>query len=97
MDERAARGLRIAAISKLPKNGAGWVVPSQTGNGDTNIVNPNEQRCTCPDHLVRQMKCNHILAVEYTIQREMMCDGADVGPPALSYNPLSGTNAARER
>lgn len=33
MDAREQQGLEIAALSKVKKNGAGWLVPSQTGTG----------------------------------------------------------------
>jgi transposase len=62
-------GLVIAAKSKLVKKGDSWVVPSQTGSGKY-TVDSDLQHCTCPDHELRQVKCKHIIAVEFTIERE---------------------------
>ena len=76
MDARAQRGLEIAALSKIRKNSVGWVVPSQSGNGQYQVRLDTEiPQCTCPDHEVRQIKCKHIFAVEYTLQRETVSDG----------------------
>jgi transposase len=45
-------------------------VPSQSDSGDKYRVDPQAGRCTCPDAEVRQVKCKHQWAVEYTIRRE---------------------------
>src|SRR3989441_5564496 len=83
MDEQQAReqrGLVIAATAKLQKSDDGyrWFVPSQTnGCRDTYIVKPDpaHPHCTCPDFTARQLRCKHIYAVEFTIQREYTNDG----------------------
>lgn len=79
---RELRGLEIAAKAKLQRQGDVWYVPSQSGNsphsgGGQYIVKPDisNPSCTCPDHEVRRVKCKHIFAVEYTIQREYATDG----------------------
>jgi len=79
---RELRGLEIAAKAKLQRQGDVWYVPSQSGNspqrgGGQYIVKPDVSNpsCTCPDHEVRRVKCKHIYAVEYTIQREYATDG----------------------
>jgi transposase len=76
MDAREERGLVIAATSKIEKNGLGWKVPSQSGNG-TYIVSLDhgEPFCTCPDFEKRHLPCKHIHAVEFVIQRETKPDG----------------------
>jgi transposase len=78
---REQRGLEIAAKSKLERSGDRWFVPSQS-NGGTNhggkyIVNPDvsNPHCTCPDFELRKLRCKHIFAVEFTIQREYTNDG----------------------
>jgi transposase len=73
--EREEKGLQIAALSKVTKKGDNWIVPSQTGDGTRYTVDLESQTCTCPDHEVRHVKCKHVWAVEYTLQRETEPDG----------------------
>ena len=63
------KALAIAAKSKLTKRGDNWIVPSQTGSGKY-TVDSELQHCTCLDYELRKLKCNHIFAVEYTIECE---------------------------
>ncbi|HKG58372.1 MAG TPA: SWIM zinc finger family protein [Pyrinomonadaceae bacterium] len=73
MDAREQRGLEIAAKSKLQKSGKRWFVPSQSGHGKTfYTVKPDAANpfCSCPDFELRQLRCKHLFAVEYVIQRE---------------------------
>ena len=73
MDAREEKGLQIAATKKLIQSGNRWFVPSQTGNrGESYTVKPDPRnpQCNCPDHELRQIKCKHIFAVEFVIQRE---------------------------
>lgn len=72
---REEKGLQIAALSKVTKKGDNWIVPSQTGDGTRYTVDLESQSCTCPDHEVRHVKCKHVWAVEYTLQRETEPDG----------------------
>ena len=77
MEEREIKALAIAAKSKLLRSGDVWLVPSQSGRGVKYTVDPNPQEphCSCPDFEARQLRCKHIFAVEYTIQREYTDDG----------------------
>jgi len=73
MDAREQRGLEIAAKSKLQQSGDRWFVPSQSGHGKTfYTVKPDAAKpfCSCPDFELRQLRCKHLFAVEYVIQRE---------------------------
>src|SRR5215213_7600010 len=70
MSEREQKALEIAARTKIKKNGKNWIVPSQTGNGTQYKVDEEIQQCSCPDYETRQLKCKHMYAVEYTIERE---------------------------
>ena len=83
MNERARRGLILAATKRIRSGNNGWVVPSQTGDGTFYKVDPNDQRCDCPDHSTRGVKCKHIYAVEFVIQREMKPDGSVVETKAV--------------
>jgi transposase len=69
MSEREQKALVIAAKSKIARKGDTWVVPSQTGSGKY-TVDADLSHCTCPDHELRKVKCKHIIAVEYTLERE---------------------------
>ena len=75
MDARQERGLVIAATAKIKRQGATYVVPSQSQPGSYKVTfgHPKAKlpkTCTCPDFDLRQMPCKHIFAVEYVIQRE---------------------------
>jgi SWIM zinc finger len=78
---RELRGLEIAAKARLKQDGDRWFVPSQSGGGTNHggkyIVQPDvsNPHCTCPDFETRQLKCKHIWAVEFTVQREYTSDG----------------------
>ena len=79
MDAREQKALEIAAKSKLTRKGDTWVVPSQAGPKKYTVdPNPQEPHCTCPDFEARQLRCKHIFAVEYTIQREQTADGQTI-------------------
>lgn len=79
MDAREQKALEIAAKSKLTRKGDTWTVPSQAGPKKYTVdPNPQEPHCTCPDFEARQLRCKHIFAVEYTIQREQTSDGQTI-------------------
>jgi transposase len=79
MDARELKALEIAAKSKLTRKGDTWLVPSQAGPKKYTVdPNPQEPHCTCPDFEARQLRCKHIFAVEYTIQREQTSDGQTI-------------------
>jgi transposase len=79
MEPREQKALEIAAKSKLTRKGNTWLVPSQAGLKKYTVdPNPQEPHCTCPDFEARQLRCKHIFAVEYTIQREQTSDGQTI-------------------
>lgn len=76
MSKREQKALQIAAKSKLTRKGDTWLVPSQAGPKKYTVdPNPQSPSCTCPDFEARQLRCKHIFAVEYTIEREYTDDG----------------------
>ena len=76
MDPRQERGQHIAEGGCVHKVGEQWFVPAQSGSGKYVVrLNPHLPTCTCPDYELREMKCKHIYAVEYTIQRQQNPDG----------------------
>lgn len=77
MDPREQRGMAIAATIKLRRKGSVWVVPSQVGHGTYSVnLKGDMPTCSCPDHETRRLKCKHIHAVEFTVQREFRRDGS---------------------
>lgn len=78
LSEREQRGMAIAALCRLDKRNGVWIVPSQSGNGKYQVQHAEGAcRCTCPDFELRQQKCKHIYAVEFTIEREVHRDGSE--------------------
>ncbi len=80
MDSRELKALQIAATLPIKRAKTGWVVPSQTDTGTTyTVAHPTHGQldvidgltCTCPDFETRQLPCKHVIAVEYTIKREV--------------------------
>lgn len=76
IEARKQRGLVIAQTSRIEKNGTGWKVPSQSGQGYYKVEsNGFGATCTCPDHETRSCKCKHIFAVEYIVTKEVDNEG----------------------
>src|SRR5579871_150141 len=76
MDIRQQKGLEIAARLKIVKDGEVWIVPSQTGKGKYRVdMRGPVPRCTCQDYELRQARCKHIYAVEYSIERDTAPEG----------------------
>ena len=69
MSIREKKGRDIADRCRILQQGNLWLVPSQSGRGKYK-VDPQAQRCTCPDYDFRGQKCKHLFAVEITIKRE---------------------------
>jgi transposase len=77
MTAREAKGLQIAATTKLRKQGQNWIVPSQSSSKQYEVSMDKTPRCNCPDFEFRNQPCKHIIAVQYTIQREVHADGSE--------------------
>jgi transposase len=89
MEEREIKALQIAATMPLRKTTHGWIVPSQSESRNYKVasVRPEMARadrnfglfeCSCPDFELRGRPCKHIMAVEFTIKREVTEDGERV-------------------
>ena len=76
MTPREERGMLIAATKNITRNGKDWTVPSQSSN-KTYTVRPEREYCSCPDHEALGIKCKHLFAVDYVIQRELFPDGSE--------------------
>ena len=77
IDEREQRGMLIAAKCRITKQGNGYSVPSASQDGTKYLVFPHGEKacCSCPDFQTRQMKCKHMFAVSFVIEREENADG----------------------
>lgn len=70
MDIRQQKGLQIAQTSRIRKTSNGWIVPSQSGQGEYTVrESEHGMLCNCADCQLRRSKCKHQWAVEYTIKR----------------------------
>jgi hypothetical protein len=78
MDARQERGMMIAAKYRIIKAGNSYSVPSASINSTKYTVNPNAESpsCTCLDHTERGVKCKHMWAASYVIEREEHDDGS---------------------
>jgi transposase len=77
MTPREQRGLELAATRIIGKTKGVWFVPSQSGNEKYQVhITAEKSSCTCPDHETRGVKCKHIYAVSFVIQREKNADGS---------------------
>ena len=68
MNLREQKGLNIANRLKVVPQGNLWLVPSESGRGKYK-VDPEAQKCTCPDFEYTGSKCKHQFAVEITMRR----------------------------
>jgi transposase len=87
MDLREQRGREIAARCLIVKRDGFWRVPSDSGNGRYTVAfDRNPPTCSCEDHQERGVKCKHIHAVEFTIQRqESGDDGSDTVTDTIKF------------
>lgn len=69
MEAREVRGLQIATDATPIQSGQVWIVPSQS-SAKNYIVDLQARSCTCPDHVESGLKCKHLFAAEYTVERE---------------------------
>jgi putative transposase len=66
------RGQEIAKVEGQIKrlDDSTYQVNSQAGHGLYTVVNGGKHgwRCSCPDHIYREVKCKHIWAVEFSLK-----------------------------
>jgi transposase len=83
MNTRQARGLEIATQHEITRDGNAYIVPSQTSS-KRYTINLSMQTCTCADFGSHRLKCKHIHATEYQLQRE---NGATLPIPEKIVKP----------
>jgi transposase len=87
MDARQQRGIAIAETAKIKRMGCEYFVPSQSGDKKYVVcVDAESPRCSCPDFELREMKCKHIYAVEYAVQRQENGDGTTTVTETLTVS-----------
>src|ERR1051326_5978697 len=69
MQAREIRGLEIASQSQITRSENLWIVPSQT-TSKSYAVTIDPPACNCPDFKKTAIKCKHIFAVQYYVERE---------------------------
>ena len=68
-EARVMRGQQIAKLDSQIKrlDDSTYQVNSQSGHGLYTVVKgTRDWRCSCPDHMYREVKCKHIWAVEFS-------------------------------
>ena len=95
MEARQQRGLEIAAKSRIRRKDDTWLVPSQAGGG-TGYTVVSGLRCSCPDHETRQVKCKHLWAVEYVMERETDDNGVVTETEAVRLTAVKRKTYAQD-
>lgn len=86
-DFRKLRGQAIAEAGKIEKRHGTWYVPSASGSGRYVVQHdPKFSRCSCPDWELRHMRCKHIYAVEYTLEKQANTDGTTTVTETLTVS-----------
>ncbi len=83
IEARQNRGLEIASNQEITREGNIWTVPSQTSS-DKYTVNLFLQTCTCADFDAHRIKCKHLHAVEFLLQKE---SGIELPSPERNTRP----------
>jgi transposase len=87
IEDRKQRGLQIAALARIDRDGEFYLVPSVTNPVPTRYrvkMDGLFPKCSCRDHEERGCKCKHIYAVEYFIQRETSVTTAPDGTTTVT-------------
>ena len=89
---RELRGRAIAENGNQIKrvNPLAYTVKSQNGNGAYSVLkDDSEWKCTCPDHVHRNVKCKHIWAVEFSLAlREKVASRIVLAPIQIHTCPI---------
>lgn len=79
-EPRTERAL-TECMSVLPESGDVFTVVGE--NGATYRVDRREERCTCPDHKYRDIRCKHLRRVAFATGEEPVPLGVDGVDPQL--------------
>ena len=67
---REERGRQIAKLGGIRQLGTRYVVPAQSANAPTYLVDLVDETCTCPDYETRRQRCKHVEAALFYIAWE---------------------------
>ena len=85
---RVMRGQEIAKLESQIKrlDDSTYQVNSQSGNGPYTVVKGSRDwRCSCPDHIYREVKCKHIWACEFSLKlRNKVQENVVIQPVAIN-------------
>jgi len=85
---RVMRGQEIAKLDDQIKrlDDTTYQVNSQSGHGQYNVVFRDKTwRCSCPDHIYREVKCKHIWAVQFSRKlRDRVRENVIIEPVAIN-------------
>ena len=86
---RVMRGQEIAKVEGQIKrlDDSTYQVNSQSGHGLYTVVNNGKYgwRCSCPDHIYREVNCKHIWAVEFSLKlRAQVQENVVIQPIAIN-------------
>lgn len=87
VEDRKQRGMEIAALARIDRDGESYLVPSVTNPVPTRYKVKMDglfPKCNCRDHAEHGCKCKHIYAVEYFIQREQTVTVASDGTTTVT-------------
>jgi len=90
-DLRKERGKAIAEVHGVKRLDANsYKVTSQSGNGSYDVHSDESGwKCTCPDHIYRNVRCKHIWAVEFSIAlREKVASRIVLAPIQVHTCPI---------
>jgi hypothetical protein len=89
-DHRPIRGMEIAAVARIDRDGNYYLVPSQSGQPRYKVwYNEDQPSCNCPDFETRGCKCKHIWAVQYTLQKNAKGTFLNTPDDQLGMSPLA--------
>jgi len=84
---RKEKGLAIASTKKVRREGKFWIVPSQTRDAEYKVeLKLTGATCTCPDFQKHGMRCKHVWAVEYTIEKTINAEWLHYNNPDQTHN-----------
>jgi len=93
---REMRGRAIAENGNQIRrvNPLAYTVKSQNGNGAYSVLKDGfEWKCTCPDHVHRNVKCKHIWAVEFSLAlREKVASRIVLAPIQIHACPICASD-----
>ena len=97
---RAMRGQEIAKVEGQIKrlDDSTYQVSSQSGHGLYTVVKGSRDwRCSCPDHVYREVKCKHIYACEFSLKlRNKVRENVVIEPVQSTHASTANPRTSRK-